>query len=106
MMTHLTVILIATLISSAAYGHSFYPVACCSDRDCWPMGTDLDAKEPDPRVVPGGYMTHDGIFVAEANTRPSKDGRFHICRNYGMLSGKIVSPAGQALCLFVPKGSS
>lgn len=87
---------------SQARAHSWYDMDCCSDADCWPMGTDRDAKEPDPKVVPGGYLTHDGVFVAEKDTRPSRDGRFHVCRYGGSLkAGVIVTRKG--LCLYVPK---
>lgn len=86
-----------------AYAHSWYPYDCCSDRDCWPMGTDADAREPEPRIVPGGYRLRDGRFVAERDTRPSKDGRFHICRRAGMADGEMIAPTGKPFCLFVPK---
>lgn len=87
------------------FAHSWYPYDCCSDRDCWPMGLDADAREPDPAIVPGGYRTHDGTFVAEALTRISKDGRFHICRSGGSLAGKLIAPSQRPFCLFVPPRS-
>jgi len=67
------------------------------------MGLDADAREPEPRIVPGGYLTHDGHFVAEQSTRVSKDGRFHICRSGGMLTGSVIAPSQRPICLFVPK---
>lgn len=82
--------------------HSWYPYDCCSDRDCWPMGQDSDAREPDPTVVPGGYRTHDGHFIPQRDTRPSRDGRFHICRSGGALDGKPIRPSQRLACLFVP----
>lgn len=88
------------------HAHSWYPYDCCSDRDCWPMGPDSDAREPDPTIVPGGYRTHDGIFVAQGETRPSRDGRFHVCRSQGELDGGVISPAGKPVCLFVPQPGS
>ncbi len=66
------------------------------------MGVDADAKEPDPRVVPGGYLTHDGVFVAEAEVRVSPDGRFHICRQSGALTGGVIKPSSRPLCMWVP----
>lgn len=86
--------------------HSWYPKDCCSDRDCWPMGHDADAREPEPTIVPGGYLTHDGFFVDERDTRPSSDGRFHVCRSGGVLSGPVLAPLERPLCLFVPKWAS
>lgn len=67
------------------------------------MGDDADSREPDPRVVSGGYLTHDGIFVAERDTRPSRDGRFHICRQGGSSDGKLITPSQERPCLFVPR---
>lgn len=91
------------LVQSAA-AHSWYPYDCCSDRDCWPMGEDTDAREPDPRVLPGGYLTHDGVFVAERDTRPSRDGRFHLCRYGGAAAGSVISNS-KGVCLFVPRST-
>lgn len=85
------------------YAHSWYPYDCCSDRDCWPMGLDSDAREPDPSIVPGGYLTYDGVFVPESATRASLDGRYHICRRGGTLTGTVIAPAQKPFCLFVPK---
>lgn len=99
-------VILFSLISFPAIAHSWYPYDCCSDRDCWPMGLDTDAKEPDPKIVPGGYMTYDGTFVAELNTRPSRDGRYHICRQYGNVKGTLISPSGKPFCLFVPQRDS
>ncbi len=93
---------LVALVQSAA-AHSWYPYDCCSDRDCWPMGQDSDAREPDPTIVPGGYRLRDGSFVAEADTRPSRDGRFHICREGGRASGGVIAPIDKPVCLFVPK---
>jgi hypothetical protein len=90
-------------LAPAASAHGWYPYDCCSDRDCWPMGEDADAREPDPQMVPGGYRTADGVFVAEAQTRASRDGRFHICRSGGLAKGSLIAPAQKPACLFVPR---
>lgn len=87
----------------SAYAHGWYPYDCCSDRDCWPMGEDADAREPDPQIVPGGYRLRDGTFVAQRDTRPSRDGRFHICRQGGRASGEVIAPIDKPVCLFVPQ---
>lgn len=85
------------------HAHSWYPYDCCSDQDCWPMGQDVDAREPDPRIVPGGYVTYDGYFIPEGATRASLDGRFHICRRGGTLTGSVIAPSQKPFCLFVPR---
>lgn len=87
----------------AVKAHSWYEWECCSAQDCWPMGVDADAKEPEPKVVPGGYLLHDGIFIAERNTRPSRDGRFHVCRYGGSKSAAVIAPTGKQICLYVPQ---
>lgn len=98
----LAALALLALVEGAA-AHGWYPYDCCSDRDCWPMGEDADAREPDPQIVPGGYLLRDGTFVPESATRPSRDGRFHICRGAGELSGALIRPAGRPVCLFVPR---
>lgn len=95
--------LLALAFIAPAHAHDWYPHECCSNRDCWPMGADADAREPEPAIVPGGYRTRDGVFVAERDARPSRDGRFHICRRAGMADGEMISPTGRPACLFVPK---
>lgn len=97
----LAALALVALVQGAA-AHSWYPYDCCSDRDCWPMGEDADAREPDPKVVPGGYLTHDGVFVAQRDTRPSRDGRFHVCRHGGRGDGGVIHPPDKPVCLFVP----
>lgn len=97
----LAALALIALVQSAA-AHSWYPYDCCSDRDCWPMGEDADAKEPDPKIVPGGYLTHDGIFVAEKDARPSRDGRFHVCRQGGRAGADVIFNS-KGVCLFVPR---
>ncbi|MDP3411143.1 hypothetical protein [Bosea sp. (in: a-proteobacteria)] len=101
----IALVLWAGIIAGArlALAHSWYPQECCSDRDCWPMGPDADAREPDPTIVPGGYRTHDGHFIAQRDTRPSRDGRFHICRAAGAPGGDPIRPSGKPACLFAPE---
>ncbi|MDP3408207.1 hypothetical protein [Bosea sp. (in: a-proteobacteria)] len=87
---------------SPARAHEFYPWECCSDRDCWPTGTGRDAREPDPVAGPGGWRLSDGTIVPYAAARPSPDGRFHVCRSGGSLSGALIVPGGRPPCIWVP----
>ena len=100
-----TLVLVMALCTSAQ-AHEWYPLSCCSDRDCWPMGAAADAREPDPTFTPAGWRLHDGIVVPFAATRASPDGRFHVCRMGGAPRGSVVSPSGQAPCLFAPPQGS
>lgn len=95
--------LLLCLATTPAFGHSFYDPACCSDRDCWPAGKDDDAREPAPRVTPQGYVLHDGTVVPFTDARPSPDGRYHVCRLAGSLSGELIR-TGRKACLYVPQG--
>ena len=96
--------IILGLASTPAFGHSFYELECCSERDCWPAGKDADAKEPEPRVTPRGYVLHDGTVVAFRDARPSPDGRYHVCRRLGELTGDLIR-VGPRACLYVPQGA-
>ena len=72
---------------SAARAHSWYPVECCSDRDCYPL-PDGTVKE-----VKGGYqLIESGEFIPSAETRDGRDDHFHICR----------WPDGRRICFFRP----
>ena len=90
---------------TGARAHSFYPAECCSDRDCWPMGDASDAREPEPKATSKGWQLSDGSTVAYAAARPSPDGRFHVCRQSGVLNGSVIRPEGRPVCLFAPQPS-
>jgi hypothetical protein len=101
-------VLVAALAAwlSPARAHSFYPWECCSSQDCWPTGTGADAREPDPVAGPGGWRLFDGTIVPYAATRPSPDGRFHVCRHGGRLAGGLITPHDKPPCLWVPPNGS
>lgn len=86
-----------------ARAHSFYPWECCSDQDCWPMGEDADAKEPEPRAGPFGWILADGAVVPYREARPSPDGRFHVCRRGGRADGEVIRPSAKPACLYAPQ---
>ena len=98
-------IVIAALLGPAR-AHSFYPRECCSDRDCWPMGLDADAREPDPVATAAGWRLVDGTIIPFAAARPSPDGRFHVCRQGGSAEGRVIAPAGRPICLWAPSPGS
>lgn len=87
---------------SAARAHSFYPYECCHDQDCWPMGKG--EREPDPVLTPQGWKLFDDEIVGLAETRPSPDGRFHVCRRGGAALGAVIRPGRP--CLWVPPQGS
>lgn len=64
---------------------------CCGPADCFPLS-------PPPQSVPGGFRLSTGEFVPEAETKPSRDGRWWRC-----YFGDDTSKPRRG-CLFVPPG--
>lgn len=102
----IVIVLAALWWWAPARAHSFYPWECCHDRDCWPMGLDADAREPEPVETAAGWRLHDGVVIPFSETRPSPDGRFHVCRGGGRLEGPVIAPSGRKPCLWAPAPSS
>lgn len=98
-MTKICGAVLAVLIADSALAHSWYPLDCCSGKDCAWISDRL------VEITPGGYrvtlrpgdhpmvkapVTH---FVEYRKARPSPDGAYHIC----------LAPGGATfLCLFAP----
>ena len=75
----------------SAHSHSFYPVECCSDRDCAPYPSSLVTE------TPAGYALETGEFIERKRVRFSPDGGFHLCRHEAT---RLI------LCFFVPNNGS
>lgn len=102
--------LLTTLIALIAFwaigpvrAHEWYPLECCSDRDCWIAG--LGGAEPEPRASPAGWVLSDGTLIPYHEARPSPDGQFHVCRHGGNTRGAVIR-AHDRPCLWVPMGAS
>jgi hypothetical protein len=83
------------LMTSAALAHSWYPLECCSERDCYPVPV---AKV---KAVSGGWLVEGSTFVRHQDARPSPDGQFHICRHQDGKGAMIAIP-GRAACFWAP----
>lgn len=82
--------LAALMLAIPAWGHSFYPHDCCSDRDCAPL------QLARVKSVDGGYMI-DGIhFFADRDTRASPDRDYHGCIRF---------EGQRPVCFWAPKPS-
>ena len=81
------------LCPSAALAHDWYPVPCCSDKDCRPL-----VEESGETVMESaeGWTLWDGRTIARGIAKLSPDRRFHVCE----------SPAKRILCFFAPPGGS
>ena len=78
---------------SGVMAHDWYPVACCSQRDCRHLE---EAKGETVRETPEGWQLWDGRLVPRGTAKLSPDNLFHLCE----FSDKRI------ICFFAPPGSS
>ena len=93
-----TSVVVATIVwllsPSVPAAHSWYPVWCCSEKDCRELSeekgeTVLEAQD--------GWHLWDGRLVARGIAKPSPDRKFHICEE----------PTTRAIiCFFAPPGAT
>ncbi len=81
------------LCPSVALAHDWYPVSCCSDKDCRPL---IEESGETVRESAEGWTLWDGRTIARGIAQLSPDRRFHVCE----------SPAKTILCFFAPPGGS
>jgi hypothetical protein len=82
-------------LTSSAFAHSWYPFECCSERDCFPVAVE------DVRVTPAGYTLTDDTVIAYSETRPSPDGKFHVCRRQDG-KGALIRLHNKPACFWAP----
>lgn len=82
-----------------AIAHSWYPLSCCSEKDCFPV------EESDVKVTREGYRLKDGTLIPYSAARPSPDGLYHVCR-YQDGKGALIRLEGQPACFWAPMGAS
>ena len=95
--------IIFAILTSEARSHEWYPLACCSDQDCWPAD---GAREPEPHATPTGWQLSDGTIIPYHEARPSPDGQFHVCRYGGNRTGSLIRTPDGKPCLWVPQSGS
>ena len=91
----------ALLCAQPASGHQWYPMECCSGRDCM-TADQLKIDSRGDRIVMVGSRR---IWVSKyLSPRPSPDGRIHICVREvnGELDGALFP---MTICLFLPAES-
>lgn len=74
-----------------ARAHEWYPISCCSDKDCRALD---EAKGEWVKEEGKVWVLWDGRRKAKSSAGWSPDGKFHLCEN----------PQGDILCLFAPVG--
>jgi hypothetical protein len=84
-----------------ASAHSWYPRACCSNKDCRPADGLRTDQRGDRLVLVGGQT----IWVSRfQKAMPSQDGGVHIC--YREVGGELDGSTNLvAICLFTPAES-
>lgn len=80
-------------LGSTALAHDWYPVSCCSEKDCRPLA---EARGESVLESLAGWRLWDGRVIARNSAKVSPDGKVHLCE----------SPSKRILCLFAPPGSS
>lgn len=84
-------ILAALLLCAVpAYGHSWYPHECCSDRDCAPLS---ETETPKP-LDGGAWLLKSGEIVTREKVKWSPDGLYHLCRSPSVIYCLFVPPQG------------
>jgi hypothetical protein len=85
---------LATLLGSAsAKAHEWYPLNCCSEKDCRAL---IEANGEIVSETAEGWRLWDGRLVKRGMAKLSPDGKFHLCE----------TRSRSILCFFVPPGSS
>ena len=79
--------------SPAALAHDWYPLSCCSEKDCRPL---VEADGESVLESLAGWELWDGRVIARNTAKVSPDGKFHLCE----------SPSRKILCFFAPPGAS
>jgi hypothetical protein len=78
---------------SFALAHSWYPIACCSDRDCRAL---IEENGETVTEFAEGWRLWDGRTIPRGTVRLSPDRQFHLCE----------TRSRRIICFFAPPGGS
>jgi hypothetical protein len=78
---------------SSALAHDWYPISCCSDKDCHPL---IEESGQTVTESAEGWKLWDGRIIARSLAKLSPDRRFHLCE----------TPSKTVICFFAPPGGS
>lgn len=76
-----------------ADAHDWYPIECCSDKDCRPVSASAIRTGPQGYVINSSGET---VGYRDSRVRTSPDDDYHWCNAGGMEKGRTI-------CLFVPQ---
>ena len=74
----------AVLLAATLLAHSWYPTACCSNKDCFEVPCDEIHSV-------GATWEYRGLTIGKEKTQVSQDGKCHVC----------VIPHVTLLCIFL-----
>lgn len=83
---------------SVAWGHDWYPRACCSEQDCFPVDpSEIEWTLDGIRIkATGEIIPHDKV------RRDAPDGQIHRCTLLGRPGGRTLS-TGEGPCFWMPE---
>jgi hypothetical protein len=70
----IAVIITAILVAIPALAHSWYPLFCCGDMDCFHVACDQLVE-----TVSGWLFVPTGNLFDVEQVQPSQDGHCHVC---------------------------
>lgn len=73
----LVITILFLLMNVPAFGHSWYPKACCHDLDCSPV--TKQSPQPDGTIIVTDEMGRTITVPANAKPKLSQDERYHVC---------------------------
>jgi hypothetical protein len=71
-------LLAAMIVAIPALAHSWYPLACCGNMDCFPVACDQLVE-----TVSGWLYVPTGNLFKPEQVQPSKDHHCHVCVGHG-----------------------
>jgi hypothetical protein len=75
----LTIFTFAVLVATIpALAHSWYPLACCGNMDCFPVACDQLVE-----TVSGWLYVPTGNLFKREQVQPSQDLHCHVCLGHG-----------------------
>jgi hypothetical protein len=72
------VIVVAMLAAIPALAHSWYPLACCGNMDCFPVACDQLVE-----TISGWLYVPTGNLFTREQVQPSQDHHCHVCVGHG-----------------------
>ena len=70
--------LAGTIVAIPALAHSWYPLFCCGDMDCFPVACDQLVE-----TVSGWLYLPSGNLFEPEQVQPSHDHNCHVCLGQG-----------------------